>query len=315
MSGAPLASVIVATHDRVEVVGRAVASALGQTVRDIEVVVVDDHSGDGTTEVLADIAARDERVRVIRLAYGEGGSAARVRNVGLSLATAPVVAFLDDDDEWLPTKLERQLACLDQQPDVLLVGCHLAVVGPEGGSVELRGPDLFDERELLWIDHLHGASCVALRMEDPRLAGLRFDESFPAIEDWDLYARVAARGAVALVPEVLVRYHVHGGPRLTTGPHHVEGHRMFLERHGPRMSTAARSYHHARLRLLGARGARANLFLVPSLVSRTPPRVLALLLREIVAARIGAWRGDPGRGHRAVHAALRGDDRLLDGPA
>lgn len=308
---APRASVIVATHDRGSVVGRAVTSALAQTVHDLEVIVVDDHSSDDTPDVLAGLAAADQRVRVVRLGPGEGGSAARARNAGLDAAVSPVVAFLDDDDAWLPTKLDRQLQVLDRVPEVLLVGCQLSIVRDGREPVVMRGPDSFDRRELLWVNHLHGASCVALRAGDPRVAGLRFDEAYPAIEDWDLYARVAAVGGVARVPEVLVRYHDHAGARLTTGGGHREGHRLFLEHHGARMTAACRSYHRARLRLLEAVGATENLRLVPGLLRSTPPSVTSLLAREIVAANVGARAADPGRGHRALHAALSRRPSLL----
>jgi hypothetical protein len=140
---------------------------------------------------------------------------------------------------------------------------------------------------------------------------MRFDEEYPAIEDWDLYARVAAVGEVARVPEVLVRYHDHAGARLTTGDGHLDGHRLFLERHGAHMTAACRSYHRARLRLLEAVGATENLRLVPELLRSTPPSVTSLLAREIVAANVGARAGDPGRGHRALHAALSGRPSLL----
>jgi glycosyltransferase involved in cell wall biosynthesis len=307
----PRVSVVVATHDRATVVGRAVESALAQTVRDVEVIVVDDHSADGTKDVLAALAARDARVRVIHAAPGEGGSAARARNLGLDAARAPVVAFLDDDDEWLPTKLARQLEVLDRRPDVVLVGCHIEVVRDGDAPVAVRGPDDFDDRELLWMDHLHGASCVAVRTGDERLAGVRFDESFPAIEDWDLYVRVAQLGAVARVPEVLVRYHEHEGERLTTGASHIAGHRLFLERHGARMTEGCRAYHRARLQLMSATGARENLRLIPRLLRSTPPAVLVVVARGIVSSHVGRWRGDPGLGFRAVHASLARRPRLL----
>ena len=304
-------SVVVATHDRAGVVGRAVDSALAQTVDDIEVIVVDDHSADGTRDVLARLATRDPRLRVIEAGPGEGGSAARARNLGLDAAGAPVVAFLDDDDEWLPTKLAQQLEVFEHRPDVVLVGCHIEVAVGGRAPVAVRGPDDIDARELLWMDHLHGASCVALRVGGARLAGVRFDEEFLAIEDWDLYVRVAQLGAVARVPHVLVRYHEHEGERLTTGANHIAGHRLFLERHGERMTEGCRAYHRARLALMGASGAGQNLRLIPRLLRSTPPAVLLVVTRGVVSAHLGRWTRDPGRGFRAVHSSLARRPRLL----
>ena len=98
-------SVVIPTRNRPELVGRAVASALGQDFSGIEVIVVVDGEDGETSEVLRGIS--DARVRVIKLAESVGG--AEARNIGVRAAHGEWVAFLDDDDEWLPHKLSRQV--------------------------------------------------------------------------------------------------------------------------------------------------------------------------------------------------------------
>ena len=109
---APVVSVIIPTRNRPTLVTRAVASALNQPGQSVEVVVVIDGPDSATVAALSVVA--EPRLRVIELAERSGG--ARARNVGIEAARGKWVAFLDDDDEWLPHKLEKQLACAAQSP-------------------------------------------------------------------------------------------------------------------------------------------------------------------------------------------------------
>lgn len=105
-------SVIIPAYRCERTVEQSVRSALNQTVRDLEVIVIDDASDDGTAEILARLQTEDARVRVITLS--ENGGVANARNRGASEARAQWVAFLDSDDLWEADKLERQLAAAAQ---------------------------------------------------------------------------------------------------------------------------------------------------------------------------------------------------------
>src|SRR4051794_11272015 len=112
----PLVSVVIPTRDRAGLVAGAVRSALAQTGVEVEVCVVDDGSLEPPN------VPADERVRLVRLPRPAGPAAAR--NAGLAATTGELVAFLDDDDEWLPGKLERQVAALEAAgPDAVMVAC------------------------------------------------------------------------------------------------------------------------------------------------------------------------------------------------
>ena len=101
----PRVSVVVATYNYARFLGGALQSALGQTFRDLEAIVVDDGSTDDTAAVVRPFLA-DGRVRYVRTDHRGQPQA---KNTGVRLARAPLVAFLDADDLWLPAKLERQL--------------------------------------------------------------------------------------------------------------------------------------------------------------------------------------------------------------
>ena len=116
----PQVSVIIPTHNRSEFLGAAIGSVLSQTFQDFELIVVDDASTDTTAEVVASF--NDERIKFIRHGMNKGGSVAR--NTGILNSTGDYIAFLDDDDEWLPAKLSKQIQVLLSSPPE--VGCVYA---------------------------------------------------------------------------------------------------------------------------------------------------------------------------------------------
>ena len=107
MAASPQVSVVIPTYNRAHILGRAIDSVLQQTHRDLELIIVDDGSSDGTAALVRGI--EDPRVRYVHQ-QNRGVSAAR--NRGIAEARAEWLAFLDSDDEWLPQKLERQFSAL-----------------------------------------------------------------------------------------------------------------------------------------------------------------------------------------------------------
>jgi glycosyltransferase involved in cell wall biosynthesis len=199
---APLVSVILPTYNRAQVLPRAVDSVLAQTMEDFELLVIDDCSSDGS---LAWLQARgDARLRVIRRT-GRPGGAAPARNLGVRSARAGLIAFQDSDDEWLPRKLERQLAVLrDSGPEVGWVGGAYQVDEQVVSSPRLVQGEGYDR------DLVVGAPFVTptwlVRRECLEQAGL-FDESMPCLEDWDLIFKLSAVCRFRSAPEVvLARY-------------------------------------------------------------------------------------------------------------
>lgn len=117
-----MVSVIITTHNRRQLLERAVNSVLNQTYKDIDLVIVDDNSTDDTDDYLKNISSL-ENVQVIRLSGADSRGGNHARNVGIKAATGDYIAFLDDDDEWLPTKIEKQMAVFQDNSDVGMVYC------------------------------------------------------------------------------------------------------------------------------------------------------------------------------------------------
>src|SRR5206468_13114174 len=134
----PAVSVVIATHNYGRYLSSALDSALGQTFRDTEIVVVDDGSTDDTPAVVQPYL-RDPRVAYHRT---ERQGQPRAKNLGISLSHAPLIAFLDADDIWLPAKLERQLPLFAADQEVAVVYSRRLMIDAEGWELEYTQPPL-----------------------------------------------------------------------------------------------------------------------------------------------------------------------------
>lgn len=205
-------TVAVPTFNRSHLVGRAVASVLAQSVEDIEIVVVDDGSTDDTPAVLARID--DQRIRIVRHERNSGIS--RARNTAIAAATGAWVGFLDDDNEWAPDYLERQLALASANPNVDVVYCRARRLD-ERTAREMLVPyrmargEVFRDLVSGWIPLM---SCTLFKRATlVDLGGL--DEALTASEDRDLFMRLAERTEFAATTDVLVTRHEHFGVQLS----------------------------------------------------------------------------------------------------
>ena len=124
-----LVSVVVPTYNRAYCIQRTIESALGQTHRSVEVIVVDDGSVDETRSLISRLYGSDSRVRYV---YKPNGGVSSARNRGLRESRGDYVALLDSDDVWKPWKLEVQLRCLQHAPDVGMVWTDMQAIGPDG---------------------------------------------------------------------------------------------------------------------------------------------------------------------------------------
>jgi glycosyltransferase involved in cell wall biosynthesis len=211
----PRVSVVIPTHNRAGIVVRAIDSVLKQTVRDFELIVVDDASPDQTAAVVERID--DARLRLVRLA--KNGGQAHALNVGIATVRGEWVAFLDDDDEWLPNKLELQLARLQADSRATAVYCRCLAQTAEG----LRTPRA--RREMAEGDITNALLMRGMAMTPSAYMVKRsallevggLDESWPASADWDVWLRISQAGHhFVAVPEPLVIYHTEGtGSRVT----------------------------------------------------------------------------------------------------
>ena len=195
-------SVIIPTHNRAELLRAAITSVLNQTYQEFEIIVVDDASTDKTREVVASF--HDGRIKYIRHEVNKGDAGSR--NTGIRNSSGDFLAFLDDDDEWLPEKLQMQVGLLRNSPE--------KVGGVYTGSLRIdkttgkifavnnagkRG-DLFQE---MFRHNLIPTPCVLLRRECFERVGL-FDERMPCCSDADMWIRIAELFYFEYIKEPLV---------------------------------------------------------------------------------------------------------------
>lgn len=200
----PTVSVIIPVYNRAHLLKRTLGSVLAQTFTDFEVLVVDDCSLDSPEPVIA--AYGDSRLRYLRQSKNKGVAAAR--NRGLREARAPYVAFLDDDDEWLPEKLALQVDLFHRSSeDVGLVYTGVETLSDDDNrwihTPSARG-NLY--RELLVRNQLHGGSSAMIRRNIITTVGF-FDETLSAIEDYDYWLRISRYYKIDCIDSPLVRYH------------------------------------------------------------------------------------------------------------
>jgi glycosyltransferase involved in cell wall biosynthesis len=200
----PRISVLIAAHNAAETILRAVDSVLGQTFRDLELVVVDDGSRDGTREAVASV--RDPRVRIVTLSRQVGRGAAR--NAGIEAARGGLVAILDADDVALPIRLQETVELFDRHPDLAVVGGQARFVSRHG-RWRLRRYPLRDEeiRRGLTLGEMtlcHPA-CTIRRESLDAIGGYRSD--LPRAQDFDLMRRLLSTGRFANSGSDFVDYH------------------------------------------------------------------------------------------------------------
>ncbi len=206
-------TVVMPTHNRAHLVSRAIESVLAQSHAAFSLIVVDDGSKDDTREVVARF--REPRIRHVH--RETAGGPAEARNTGIRAAgPSGFLAFLDDDDEWLPRKLELQLAVFRASPVPLAaVGCgrtHCYENREEIQLPEYRG-DVFEDL-LARRARGYAAQHIVVR-RTPGQEDLLFDLALPPLEDLDYSIRTALRGPFDFVAEPLVRiYNDYEGPHV-----------------------------------------------------------------------------------------------------
>ncbi|MGO9514299.1 MAG: glycosyltransferase family 2 protein [Steroidobacteraceae bacterium] len=270
----PLVSVVLPTHNRVDLLAGAVESVLSQTEQRFELIIVDDGSRDATPEYLAALTSRDRRTRSIRFETPRGGAGAR--NEGIRVSQGDWVAFLDDDDRWLPTKLEKQLTALRAHPTAVAASCGYERVFASRKRQVVAVPASVKLSDLFESNVLGSASlCLGSAQALCSIAG--FDTSLVAGQDLDLWVRLRQLGEIVVCGEPLVLYHVHDGPRITNNMFsQYAGSRRFYFKHRHLMDGAVRRH----------RIAHAS-FLMSRQEQRSLHRRIRLLLIAIRNAKLG----------------------------
>lgn len=202
----PVASVIIPTYNRAHLVTRSIESVLRQTFKKYEIIVIDDGSRDNTGEMLRERYGK----QIVYIGKDKNQGLSAARNTGIVVARGKYLALLDDDDEWLPEKLELQISRMEADASLGIVYCNGCTINEKDELIgEIRG---FARgailNSVLSYNCVGPPSGVLIRKDVLAQTGY-FDEKLCALEDWDLWIRVAQLYAVDFVDRCLVNYRVH----------------------------------------------------------------------------------------------------------
>ncbi len=202
----PLVSVIIPNHNYANFLEGAIESVLFQTYSNIEIIVVDDGSSDNSREVLKKYANQ------VKLIFQTNQGVSIARNTGVAESKGDLIAFLDADDIWLPTKIEKQVDLFTRDSSLGLVHVGVEEIASNGQRLNIRMNGavgwVFEELLLLRSSVLAaGSGAMIWREIFDNLGG--FDSSLSTSADWDFCCRLARLYPIGFIPEVLVKYRIH----------------------------------------------------------------------------------------------------------
>jgi glycosyltransferase involved in cell wall biosynthesis len=207
-------SVIIPSYQRPQMLARALRSIYGQTVLPEAIYLVVDEVEDWQRYAFLN-EEFDGRLKTTFTGGGFGG--AKARNAGLDQAQEEFVFFLDDDDEWLPTKIEKQMMRLNACPDVIGVTCGRFLISSDKETTIVEA-ERHVRRYYRMENLIGGFSSFGFR-RNSLVQSLRLDGSLRSAQDYDFYLRLFQYGEVGVVEEPLIRFHLHDAVRITTSSH------------------------------------------------------------------------------------------------
>src|SRR5712691_1680422 len=231
----PKVSVVIPTHNRAEFLRSAITSVLNQTFQDFEIVIIDDASKDHTQEVIASF--NDARIKIIYNQVNKGDAGAR--NIGIMNSSCKYIAFLDDDDEWLPEKLKIQTYLLDNSPPEIGGVCtgQFTIEKVSGRILSVCNPETND----LSKENFIATSSVLLRRDCFEKHGL-FDESMPTSSDHDMWIRISKKFFFKIIGIPLVNYYTHKNRLTFNYEKMVRGKEILFEKYNDFFKQNPREY-------------------------------------------------------------------------
>jgi len=211
----PIVSVITPVFNREKTIGRAIKSLQAQTFQEYEHIIINDVSTDSTEQIVKEYQNNDYRIKYIRLDYNKTDDcygAAKARNVGIKQAKGKYLAFLDSDDTFEPTKLEKQLSLFNRLPQsysMIYSGFNYVAEDKPSTKYMLLPSKKGDLSHEILYSNIAGTLQPLVKRSAVIKAGL-FDEKMPSCQDWDLWIRVARCGKFDFVPEALSNAYIHG---------------------------------------------------------------------------------------------------------
>jgi len=226
-------SIVIPTFKRPDLLERLLDSVYAQTYQDYEVIVVDDASPNvgEYASIIETAERRFEKFQFVEM--DSNGGAPRARNEGIKRAAGDWVALVDDDDEWLPAKLELQSVMAETADDnVGLIYTWTRVVGANGNVISESTPEIegMTIKEIFSTNFILSPSVMVRRQALEEASG--YDEQLSSCQDWDMWARILEAGwACKVVRSAVSVYHQHGGDSIGLSERALDGYRLFLQKH------------------------------------------------------------------------------------
>jgi glycosyltransferase involved in cell wall biosynthesis len=225
-------SIIIPTYNRPDFLEKLLSSIVRQTFQDYEVIVVDDSSQniEGYRKVIEHFAG------VMNIGYFRNDNnmgAPFSRNRGIKAAKGKYIALVDDDDDWLPEKLEKQVTLFEKSPK------RLGMVYTWADAVDIEGNIVYQYRSTIQgnavkeilADCFIPSPTVMVKQEFFKKAGF-FDDSFPSCQDWDMWTRILSLGCECdVIKEVLAIYHKHELPTIGKDEKAKDGYLKYYKKH------------------------------------------------------------------------------------
>ena len=208
----PEVSVIVTTFNRKKYVKKAIFSVLNQSFKNFELIILDNNSIDGTDILIESFS--DNRIRYFK---HKNLSISKQRNMGISISKANYVSFLDDDDVWLPHKLESQINVFKRSKEnICLVYSGFVFYDDYGNEWGEHIPKNEGKvfLDLLWENSPFSGSASNPMLDRKIVKTFLYDEKILCGEDWELYVRLSEKYPVATDKNICVKIRQHSGPRL-----------------------------------------------------------------------------------------------------
>lgn len=205
----PSVSVIIAVHNNRPYLADAVDSILNQSLHDIELIIINDGSTDGSTALLKSYADNDRRIKLIEQ---ENKGLTKSLNRAVKLANAEFIARMDDDDISLPHRLQRQLTYMQEHPECVCCGCFAEYIDAKNRRLfcrtyPKRHEDIIQCQLSGWGGFILHPSAMFRKSAFEQVHG--YDESLQYAQDMDLWFRLAMVGKLANLAEYLIRYRRH----------------------------------------------------------------------------------------------------------
>ncbi|MCK5112372.1 MAG: glycosyltransferase family 2 protein [Thermoplasmatales archaeon] len=238
-------SVIIPTYNRPDFLKKAIKTVLNQTYKNLEILVIDDASTADNQKIINNF--NDNRIIYFKNKTRRGASYSR--NVGIKNAKGKFIAFLDDDDEWMPEKIEKQVESMEKHKDVALAICY-SLDKRFGHERVNKPPEIISHELILKSFNLSSTSSYLVRKDAIDEAG-GFDILLPSAQEYDLAIRLSKHHKICCIPEILMVQHSTEGQISENWNRKIKGLMAIYHKHGKEYSSISMINHIKFVGMLG----------------------------------------------------------------